>query len=292
MALCGLLRFKFTQFHYGYFRTLPSAQHANEVSAGSRCREQTAFSTKSDPSFREPQPTKPCICGDTHWISDCHYLVPKKRPQALRSNPVKQRKVDEALQNSSTKAWVDRIFDRKKRYEEYQANQGSSSSSKPIAGAAAQALDTGAFTCVIESAAFPASNTGSLRASWILDNGSKSHVCDSLMLSRFTKTRDAGPFDTLRADTQVISIECFGTVKITIKTPTSDGYASLILLNVAYVSEFMTNLVSQSIRASKAVYFDGWKNDTAPCPNLKDKEFSVEWTLQNIGSLHQDQWPC
>ena len=56
--------------------------------------------------------------------------------------------------------------------------------------------------------------------------------------------RDAKPSDTLRAGTQIILIECFGTVRITIKAPTSVGYAIMTLLNVAYVSEFMTNLVS------------------------------------------------
>lgn len=156
---------------------------------------------------------------------------------------------------------MDRIFDRKRRYEEYQANQGSSSSSKPIAGAAAQAPDTGAFTCAIESATFSASNTGNLRTSWILDNGSNSHVCNSTMFSRFTKAKEAEPSDTLRAGTQVIPIECFGNVQITIKAPTSVGHASMTLLNVAYISDFMTNLVSQSILASKRVYFDGWKKE-------------------------------
>ena len=80
------------------------------------------------------------------------------------------------------------------------------------------------------------------------------------MLSRFMKTQDAGPFDILRAGTKVIHIESFGTVRITIKSPTSPGYAYMTLLNVAYVSDFMTNLVSQSILAAKGVYFDGWKN--------------------------------
>lgn len=80
--------------------------------------EHTAFAAKvpaakSGASFRgqsqgqpqsQSQPPKPCICGDTHWILDCHYLVPEKRPQGWRSNPLKQRKVDEALQNSNTRA--------------------------------------------------------------------------------------------------------------------------------------------------------------------------------------------
>ena len=233
--------------------------------------EHTAFATKSSTgaSFRGQsqgqshplQPTKPCVCGDTHWILDCLYLVPGKRSQGWQPNSTKQKKVTDALQDSRTKAWVDRIFKKKKRYDNNRSqNQPSSSSSTPTAGATNQSTESGAFICTIQSAAFP-SATESMRTSWILDNGSNSHVCNSTMFSRFTKTKDAFPSDTLRAGTQIIPIESFGTIRISILAPTSTGYTNMTLLNVAYVSEFHTNLVSQSILASKGVYFDGWKNE-------------------------------
>ena len=88
------------------------------------------------------------------------------------------------------------------------------------------------------------SSYSGLKGSRILDNGSNSHVCNNTMLSRFTKTRDAGPLDTLTAGTQTIPIECFGSIQITMKAPTTTGHATMTLLNVAFVSDFMTNLVA------------------------------------------------
>ena len=77
------------------------------------------------------------------------------------------------------------------------------------------------------------------------------------MLPRFTKTRDRHPDDRLTADTQTIPIEYWGTIEITIQTPT--GPQPMILLNVAYVPKFMTNIVSQDILYTKGLYFDNWK---------------------------------
>lgn len=77
------------------------------------------------------------------------------------------------------------------------------------------------------------------------------------MLSRFIKTRSSGPNDILRAGNQIIPIECFGTIDIFIDTST--GCQTMTLLNVAYVSDFMTNLVSQDILYTKGVYFDNGK---------------------------------
>ena len=239
--------------------------HLSNLLHPSKSGEHAAFLTGSGLSFRgqsqSPQPTRLCVCGDTHWISNCHYLVPETKPRGWKPDENKLRNIDDALKDSRTKAWVDRVLERKKR-QDNQSSQGTSTPSS-LTIEATNFPEAGAFTCVVESAAFSSTasrNTKTLKASWILDNGTNIHVCNRTMLSRFIKTRDAGPFDTLRAGTQIIPIECFGTVRITIKAPTPVGYAIMTLLNVAYVSEFMTNLVSQSILASKGVYFDGWKN--------------------------------
>lgn len=66
-----------------------------------------------------------------------------------------------------------------------------------------------------------------------------------------------GPDDRLTAGTQSIPIECFGTVEITVRNLT--GPLTITLLNVAYVSDFMTNLVSDDILYTKGVYFDNYK---------------------------------
>ena len=123
--------------------------------------------------------------------------------------------------------------------------------SKPAPSSQASIGNSEAFIC--EQSSFSAA-TWSLQDSWILDNRTNIHVCNSTMLPRFTKTRSSGPEDTLRAGSQILSIESYGTIDIFINTPI--GCQTITLLNVAYVSDFMTNLVSMSILTSKRVYFD------------------------------------
>lgn len=44
----------------------------------------SAFATKPGTSFRGQEaltPPKSSLCGDTHWLADCVYLVPENRTQ-------------------------------------------------------------------------------------------------------------------------------------------------------------------------------------------------------------------
>lgn len=236
----------------------------------------SAFSSSgnsNNASFRgqstssQAKPVKPCVCGDTHWLANCFYLVPEKRLVGWNPNPAKQKKVDDALKDNRTKAWVERSIQKRKAHEDKLASTPNSGTAAASASAStstnnpvqntpnppaqpATPKDGGAFTAQSSFAA----TTFRLQGSWILDNGSDSHVCNSTMLSRFTKTRLAGPKDTLTSGAHKLPIECFGTVVITVRSPT--GPMKMTLLNVAYISNFMTNLVSQHILSTKGVYFD------------------------------------
>lgn len=52
------------------------------------------------------------------------------------------------------------------------------------------------------------------------------------MLSRFIKTHVANSDDTLMAGNQSIPIECYGTVQITIDTPTGPQIVTLLKLRM------------------------------------------------------------
>ena len=79
----------------------------------------SAFATgdaNSLPTFRgQSVPFKSrCICGDTHWFSDCYYLVPDIRSKGWNPKPDQQKKVNDQLLNPQIKAKVDKALQRHK----------------------------------------------------------------------------------------------------------------------------------------------------------------------------------
>jgi hypothetical protein len=91
-----------------------------------------------------------------------------------------------------------------------------------------------------------------LRNCWTLDSAANTHVCNDR--SRFKFKRIAGEEDTLYAGKDSYEIEAFGTVDLTVQTP--NGIAKIILLNVALVPGFLTNLVSLRRFIDKGIHWD------------------------------------
>ena len=186
--------------------------------------------------------------------------MPEKRLQRWKADSEKQKKVTEALKNTKIKAAVDKSLQKYKNINSPPDDNSKPSSPAPNSSntpeSSAQTLTGGvaAFTCVKTACS---TMNYSIQGSWILENGSNSHVCNSIMLSRFTETHASDPKDRLIAGTQTLLIECYGTIQVTVQTPT--GPQQLPLANVAYVSNFMTNLVSQDIFYTKGHFFDNWK---------------------------------
>ena len=112
-------------------------------------------------------------------------------------------------------------------------NKQNSSSKFQTSQAASQTSKSGAFvanqqdnssneyyeiftTAIIFSAFFTYSYF--LQSSWILNNGSNTHVCNKTMLHRFKKTKDASIDEILTDETQS-NVETFGEVEIFISAP-------------------------------------------------------------------------
>ena len=213
-------------------------------------------SSKDDeePTFNGRKRVPNCLCGEAHYWSDCLYLNKDRRSSEWAPNASTKAAVDTAMKKKDVKSKIERALKKNKEYlqkkseEEKKKNQQQNESKDK---------DVGAFTVVRTafSAAFSTDHY-SLRGSWILDNGSNSHVCNLTMKSRFKWQRGGGG-DYLTAGTQRLSIEAYGTISITVPTPT--GPQRMTLLNVAYVANFMTNLVSQDLLYVKGLYFDNWK---------------------------------
>ena len=74
------------------------------------------------------------------------------------------------------------------------------------------------------------------------------------MAYRFTRTHPCNG-DTILSGLSTAKIECYSTIKITIQ---SDSGSSVInLINVAYVPDFLTNLVAYTKFEAKGVYING-----------------------------------
>jgi hypothetical protein len=96
-----------------------------------------------------------------------------------------------------------------------------------------------------------------IKESWILDDEVNSHICNSIMHSRFMKKRDVFSDEWLAFENRSLKIETYDTIDIILQISTD--LKLMTLLNVAYVSNFMTNAVSQNLLYVKDVYFDNNK---------------------------------
>ena len=223
----------------------------------------TATEEQGDPTFNGQKAGRKCVCESTgHSTGYCFYLVKDRRPRNWKPRANIQAIIDEAMKDQKTRTDVKQAIkeakdrkkrkDRKDQKDDEQKPKNDEQNSKTDE---AKRKDTEAFTTIRTASSFSA-DSYSIRGSWILDNGSNSHVCNSTMRSRFERQRD-GSGDYLTAGTQRLPIECYGTVRITVATPT--GPQNMTLLNVAYVGKFMTNLVSQHLLDVKGLHFDSWK---------------------------------
>ena len=70
----------------------------------------------------------------------------------------------------------------------------------------------------------------------------------------YTKDRDADPTDRVLAGSEEMIIKNHGSLRVDVDTPTGSKFITLV--NVAYVSNFLTSVASMNLFAVKGVYFD------------------------------------
>ena len=210
-----------------------------------------------------PQPLE-CLCGVVHWWTDCDYLNPSKRPSNWQADPEIAKRVNEALKNSDLKEKIEtslkkrRDLMNKQNSSKPQTSQAAPQTPKSGAFVASQQDNSsneyyGAFTTAITSSAF-STYSYPLQSSWILNNGSDTHVCNKTMLHRFKKTRDASTGGILAGEAQS-NVEAFGEVDITIPGPEGNPW-KITLRDVCYIPNFMTNIAATGKFRAKGVYFD------------------------------------
>ena len=149
-----------------------------------------------------------------------------------RSNDIKKKKNSESEKTNSSNE------------EDFKMN-------KPFA-----IIDDLVFSSKISSSKISSTKTSSsklfLRRSWISDHAAITHVCNKIMTLRFIKNRDEDNW-TITVENCEWSIKSYDHIKI--KRQKEFEVKEITLLNVCYIFEFMTKLISRHILFKKDVHF-------------------------------------
>ena len=196
-----------------------------------------------------------CFCDRTHWWSDCYYLNEKIRSTDWKSNEKTQKKIDEKLNEPEIKAKVEKVIARNDDI------QRKNESSKDIKEAKEQFADSSKDADVHEVFSVRSvTEEYPLRFSWILDHDSDIHVVNDFMQHRFIKERDCTDGFTVAAGNGLLPIKAYERIQINIQAATAIGNGKekgiIELTNVAYIPDFMINIVSGSILEAKELHFD------------------------------------
>ena len=90
--------------------------------------------------------------------------------------------------------------------------------------------------------------------SWIMNHDFDIHVINNIMKKRFIKKRNCIDDFTIILNNEFLFIKIYDKIKINVKTLNEKDIMTLI--NVIYVSNFMINVVAESILEDKELHFD------------------------------------
>ena len=231
-----------------------------------------------------PMPTPKCICGRTHWYKDCYYLMEHKRPKTWKPNAEIMKKVDEALKDPTFKSRVEKAKQRDQRFQTSSTSAATTSATTttsptpelPSEPQVPRSFATTWHRPTTTDAFIPSSYSvdkginHDILNCWILDSGSNIHVCNDP--DRFKTTHTTTPDDYLVSGSTTYQIEAYGTVDITVDTPTGRR-ESITLQHVALIPGFFTNLISFSRAKDANIYWDTAKDTLYTVVSGKQNHF-------------------
>ena len=224
-------------------------------------------STKSDQgrksenvSFQNKSQSQKCLCDEMHWWIDCTYLNSFKRSYEWQTDSETVKRVNEAMKNSDTKKYVENAIKRamKKRNQYSHINQINQNQTFETSNAfttdqTASGPYYEVFTTIIAPSFFIATDY-SLQSFWILNNESKTHICNKNMLHRFRKTRNASSEAVLTDETRS-KIEAIEKIEISINAFERKIW-KVLFIEICYISNFLTNIAASRKFRAKKIYFD------------------------------------
>ena len=217
-----------------------AAGHTDNHTCTHNDNDASTDSAKGSKGSKDKSKSKCAACdAPYHDIYHCYHANEAIRPKDWTPNE-KRAKVfqDRLAKDSAIAAIVAKIRQGLQGQANIAAAVGAINSEKPSLG-------------VFTAAAYSVNQDEyKLKNHWIIDSGSDAHVCNSQ--DSFTRTRNALQTDQLISGKTVYKIEAFGTVEIDVRSP--QGIGQIMLIDVAYIPGFMTNLVSLSRLVARGVH--------------------------------------
>ena len=199
-------------------------------------------------------PPKNCVCGKPHWYTNCFYLIESIRPKGWHSNPKITKKIDEALKDPKLKANIDKARKRKDPREQ-----------------------ASTLTAKLPTESKINTNNYDIANCWILASASNIHVCNDPI--RFNTTHSTTSNDYLISGSSTYPIQAYGTVDITVASPTGKR-ETIALKQVALIPGFFTNLVSYNRAQAANIYWDT-KKDTLYKANKENQNHFCQLRRHN-----------
>lgn len=203
-----------------------------------RVFEATLNQEKSPYSKKRPRdnatPTKPCLCGDTHFWGQCPYIDTALKTRGFVENPEKAKKIVQ-YEVKDKKGILNKIRERNRRFKkQIGKNTDSTTESDSIQIDAgddpSQPLTHEAYA-VFSSAFNHQLHHYPLLHSWTLDPATDIHICNNP--AEFQWKAPAADDDIVLAGGSEMSIEAWGEVKIPLSTP--NGIKTTTLKRVALI---------------------------------------------------------
>ena len=229
------------------------ASQQGESSSHSAFQSNTTPNAPNAPNtstFKGKPAAPKCLCGINHWYADCYYLNPNARSVNWKPISEIEAKVKEALKDATIKARVEKNIKRTKRLQQQKTPKGQGHQPTLESSDQDDNKPLGTFT-TMSNDVFATEHP--LRNSWVWDSGTDAHIGNVTMKQRFKNFRRASPNEYVISGKRML-IKGYGEVTVNV---TKNGTSQTIdLLNVVYIPDYPTNLVSLHKAESKGIYWD------------------------------------
>lgn len=184
------------------------------------------------PDSQSPQksPSRACVCGQSHWYSQCPYLNQTIRQTGWKASPGVEKAIEDKMKsNPRIKANVEKFKRKLQNHGSNQATLNAQANTEPPVLTMALFASTAYIT---------SQPKWDLYDSFILDSGATTHICHTR--NRFNNFQPTS--EQLITAGAPLEIQGYGDVTITVQRDNTS--MQVTLRNCAYIPECSINIVS------------------------------------------------